>query len=216
MGLLDDAIREHLDLKRRRGADPTEIERAEREALGPVRRGPELTGDAGGAGARGSTRGGARRRAGGAMGAVPTKPMPRARAPLEEHDEPARLRARRALRTASPLEATRPVRRREPSRAAAASGRRGAGARGRARRPASADHRGAEPPAATTSPLLASTRRPRSTSSSPRRQRRSRRRRARETPSSSRSARARPALVRAAPAARLRLRRLTPVALDSR
>jgi hypothetical protein len=45
MGLLDDAIREHLDLKRRRGADPTEIERAEREALGPVRRGPELTGE---------------------------------------------------------------------------------------------------------------------------------------------------------------------------
>jgi hypothetical protein len=45
MGLLDDAIREHLDLKRRRGADPTEIERAEREALGPVRRGPEVPGD---------------------------------------------------------------------------------------------------------------------------------------------------------------------------
>src|SRR5579884_3738909 len=41
MGLLDDAIREHLDLKRRRGADPSEIERAEREALGPVRRSPE-------------------------------------------------------------------------------------------------------------------------------------------------------------------------------
>lgn len=41
MGLLDDAIREHLDLKRRRGADPTEIERAEREALGPVRRVPD-------------------------------------------------------------------------------------------------------------------------------------------------------------------------------
>jgi hypothetical protein len=38
MGLLDDAIREHLELKRRRGADPAEIERAEREALGPVRR----------------------------------------------------------------------------------------------------------------------------------------------------------------------------------
>jgi hypothetical protein len=38
MGLLDEAIREHLDLKRRRGADPTEIERLEREALGPVRR----------------------------------------------------------------------------------------------------------------------------------------------------------------------------------
>jgi hypothetical protein len=41
MGLLDDAIRDHLDLKRRRGGDPTEIERAEREALGPVRRAPE-------------------------------------------------------------------------------------------------------------------------------------------------------------------------------
>lgn len=41
MGLLDDAIREHLDLKRRRGADPAEVERAEREALGPVRRGPD-------------------------------------------------------------------------------------------------------------------------------------------------------------------------------
>lgn len=41
MGLLDDAIREHLDLKRRRGADPMEVERAEREALGPVRRAPD-------------------------------------------------------------------------------------------------------------------------------------------------------------------------------
>src|SRR5437764_10807831 len=39
MGILDDAIREHLDLKRRRGADPSEVERLEREALGPVRRG---------------------------------------------------------------------------------------------------------------------------------------------------------------------------------
>lgn len=38
MGLLDDAIREHLDLKRRRGADPAEVQRAEQEALGPVRR----------------------------------------------------------------------------------------------------------------------------------------------------------------------------------
>ncbi|HEY1566864.1 MAG TPA: hypothetical protein VGF68_07590 [Solirubrobacteraceae bacterium] len=40
MGLLDDAIRDHLDLKRRRGADPSEVEHAEREALGPVRRNP--------------------------------------------------------------------------------------------------------------------------------------------------------------------------------
>lgn len=41
MGLLDDAIREHLELKRRRGADPAEVARAEQEALGPVRREPE-------------------------------------------------------------------------------------------------------------------------------------------------------------------------------
>ena len=34
MGLLDDAIREHLELKRARGADLTEVERQEREALG--------------------------------------------------------------------------------------------------------------------------------------------------------------------------------------
>jgi hypothetical protein len=36
MGLLDDAIREHLDLKRRRGADPSEIAKDESEALGPI------------------------------------------------------------------------------------------------------------------------------------------------------------------------------------
>jgi hypothetical protein len=56
MGLLDEAIREHLELKRRRGADPTEVERLEREALGPVRRiqtepeagqGPEMADEAG-------------------------------------------------------------------------------------------------------------------------------------------------------------------------
>lgn len=38
MGVLDDAIREHLDLKRRRGASDEEIARAEAEALGPARR----------------------------------------------------------------------------------------------------------------------------------------------------------------------------------
>jgi len=36
MGLLDDAIREHLELKRRRGADPSVIAREEREVLAPV------------------------------------------------------------------------------------------------------------------------------------------------------------------------------------
>jgi hypothetical protein len=41
MGLLDDAIREHLELKRRRGADAGEVSREESEALGPVRRAPD-------------------------------------------------------------------------------------------------------------------------------------------------------------------------------
>jgi hypothetical protein len=44
MGLLDDAIREHLDLKRQRGADPGEVERLEHEALGPVRHEPTGSG----------------------------------------------------------------------------------------------------------------------------------------------------------------------------
>ena len=38
MGLLDDAIREHLELKRRHGADPDEVARQEREAFGPGQR----------------------------------------------------------------------------------------------------------------------------------------------------------------------------------
>jgi hypothetical protein len=36
MGLLDDAIRDHLELKRLRGADPGEVAREQREALEPV------------------------------------------------------------------------------------------------------------------------------------------------------------------------------------
>jgi len=40
MGLLDDAIKEHLELKRRHGADPGEVARLEHEALGPARRDP--------------------------------------------------------------------------------------------------------------------------------------------------------------------------------
>ena len=39
MGLLDDAIKEHLELKRRRGADAEEVSRLEQEALGPPQRG---------------------------------------------------------------------------------------------------------------------------------------------------------------------------------
>jgi hypothetical protein len=38
MGLLDDAIRQHLDLKRQHGADESELRRKEDEALGPARR----------------------------------------------------------------------------------------------------------------------------------------------------------------------------------
>ncbi len=45
MGLLDDAIRDHLELKRRHGADPGEVARIEDEALSSARReapAPEL------------------------------------------------------------------------------------------------------------------------------------------------------------------------------
>jgi len=38
MGTLDDAIREHLELKKRSGAPEEEVERLEHEAFGPVRR----------------------------------------------------------------------------------------------------------------------------------------------------------------------------------
>jgi hypothetical protein len=38
VGELADAIREHLELKRRRGADPAEVAREEHEALAPVTR----------------------------------------------------------------------------------------------------------------------------------------------------------------------------------
>ena len=38
MGILDDAIREHLDLKRRQGAEADEIQRLESEAFGPPTR----------------------------------------------------------------------------------------------------------------------------------------------------------------------------------
>ena len=45
MGVLDDAIREHLELKRRHGATEEEIARKEAEALGPARRGPAVEPD---------------------------------------------------------------------------------------------------------------------------------------------------------------------------
>lgn len=40
--MLDDAIREHLELKRLRGADPGDVAREEHDALGPVRREGEV------------------------------------------------------------------------------------------------------------------------------------------------------------------------------
>jgi hypothetical protein len=45
MGLLDDAIREHMELKRLRGADPAVIAQQEHDALGPVLREEDLEGD---------------------------------------------------------------------------------------------------------------------------------------------------------------------------
>jgi hypothetical protein len=51
MGLLDEAIREHLDLKRKRGGDPTELARQEQEALGPAVREAAPAGDETAAGA---------------------------------------------------------------------------------------------------------------------------------------------------------------------
>jgi hypothetical protein len=42
MGLLDDAIREHLELKRQHGADPDEVARQEQEVLGETARKAEF------------------------------------------------------------------------------------------------------------------------------------------------------------------------------
>src|SRR4051794_38885590 len=49
MGVLDDAIREHLDLTRRQGVAEEELRRQEEEGLGPARRerAPEEAGEAG-------------------------------------------------------------------------------------------------------------------------------------------------------------------------
>jgi hypothetical protein len=52
MGILDDAIREHLELKRKHGVPEEELQRQEEEALGPARRevSPTQTQDTNGAG----------------------------------------------------------------------------------------------------------------------------------------------------------------------
>ena len=52
MGLLDDAIKEHLELKRRRGADAEEVTRLEQEALGAAAARRVRRGDRSGRGRR--------------------------------------------------------------------------------------------------------------------------------------------------------------------
>lgn len=47
MGVLDEAIRQHIELKRRHGASEQELQRKEEEALGPARRGAQADGDEG-------------------------------------------------------------------------------------------------------------------------------------------------------------------------
>src|SRR5215217_6813716 len=51
MGILDEAIREHLELKRQHGADDSELKQLEDQAFGPPERpGAEGAPEAGGAG----------------------------------------------------------------------------------------------------------------------------------------------------------------------
>ena len=57
MGILDDAIRDHLELKRRRGADPGEVAREQREALESATAGDAASGPEGHAGAEAAAEG---------------------------------------------------------------------------------------------------------------------------------------------------------------
>ena len=86
MGLLDDAIREHLELKRQHGGDPSEIERQEREAFGARRPAQVEDEDAQGA----------------AEGAPADIAEP------DEPDEPAAVRAEPEPEPAPPAEAPEP------------------------------------------------------------------------------------------------------------
>ena len=158
MGLLDDAIREHLELKRRRGADADEVARQEHEALGDPRM-PEVAPGRGRRGRRDATDEPAAVAAGPDAGARSPSPAGRARAGCARRiRRPSRRVARGRARPAAPPAA-----------------RAGAGAPGRA--------------------------------AGRRRARRGRARGDARVPPG--DAGARPALVRAEAAARLRLRRLT-------
>ena len=184
MGLLDDAIREHLELKRRRGADPAEVARQEQEALGPaVRERDEAAPAAEPAG---------RSRA----------PAPEAAAAPEAHEPPPHAAIPSAARPVDP----------EPERRPAA---------GAPRRPLPPAEPEPAPPHARARVRRRPRRRPPSSTSRtcpPRRTPRRRRGEAargdedvlEETPGvPPGDAGARPALVRAEAAARLRLRRLS-------
>ena len=92
MGLLDDAIREHLELKRSRGADPDEVERQEREALGR---------DPAGASSRESAERGFR--VAERLAPIPREPSPsrRGRAPSRRRSTPATSASRSTSRRSS-------------------------------------------------------------------------------------------------------------------
>jgi hypothetical protein len=81
MGLLDDAIREHLELKRAHGADPTEVERQEREALGAPRQEAEFASPANAPAAED------------ASAEEPAAPAEEPEEPAEEPEEPAAVAA---------------------------------------------------------------------------------------------------------------------------
>ena len=97
MGLLDDAIREHLELKRRRGADPEEVARQEHEALG---RAPQRARRAPARSRPPTARGAAPRRRR-AAGRGRRRRRPRARA-ARRPDRRAGARARAARRPTAP------------------------------------------------------------------------------------------------------------------
>ena len=127
MGLLDDAIREHLELKRQHGADPSEVARQEREALGPVRSAPRSRLCAGAGRATADV--GAGRRAAARRAPEPAADEPDVAAdPTSAEAEPA---------TPEPPPPDRPIRRPTRSRSTPRTNppRRRAGAGARARRP---------------------------------------------------------------------------------
>ena len=101
MGLLDDAIREHLEFKLQHGADPDEVARLEDEALGPVVHDHDAvpTGEADAAGNRGR---------GSETSAEPAAASPRPAAgvdPVHAGEETAELDMRAVLK----LEAASPA-----------------------------------------------------------------------------------------------------------